>query len=393
MDFRFTKEEEDFRQEVKAWLKQEIPQRWYDMGPGIWEETPENWAISVEFQKKLGAKGWLAPGFEKKYGGGELSVGKQLVLSEELARADAPISVETAIAVGWVAPTILLFGNEEQKAKYVTGLAKGELKFCLGYSEPNAGSDLISMQTSAVEHDDCFVVNGQKIWTSYAHYADYCWLAARTDPNAAHKYESVSMFIVDMKSPGITIRPIINLMERHSFNEVFFDGVKVPKENLVGEKHKGWYELMIALDHERSPSGGAAGFGRLTQVFIDFARKRCIDKDPRIRQKIAQIAVEMEVAKVLAYRVAWMYGQGLHPSYEASITMMFQSGVLRHQAEVGMAVLGPYAFLDRNSKLTVEVGAVERLLLSCLSIGIGGGTNEIQRNIVAQRGLGLPRQK
>ena len=393
MDFRFTEEEEAFRKEVQAWLKQEIPQRWYDLGPGVWEETDENWAISCEFQKKLGARGWLAPGFPKKYGGAELSVGKQLILSEELSRADAPVSVETAIAVGWVAPTILLFGNDEQKGKYVTGLAKGELKFCLGYSEPNAGSDLAAMQSSAIEEDDGFVVNGNKIWTSYAHYADYCWLAARTDPNAARKYEGVSMLIVDMKSPGITVRPIINILERHSFNEVFFDNVKVPKKNLVGEKNKGWYELMIALDHERSPSGGAAGLGRLLQLFVDFAKKRNIHKDPRIRQKIAGIAVEMEVAKCLAYRVAWMYGKGLQPNYEASITMMFSSEVLRHQAEVGMAVLGPYAHLARDSKWNVEVGAIERLCLSCLSIGIGGGTNEIQRNIVAQRGLGLPRQK
>jgi alkylation response protein AidB-like acyl-CoA dehydrogenase len=393
MDFRFTEEEEAFRREVSEWIKQEVPQRWHDIGPGIWEETDESWEISREFQKKLGRKGWLAPGYPKQYGGAEMAIGKQLVLNEELARADAPVGVETAIAVGWVGPTIMLFGNDEQKEKYVKGVATGDIVFCLGYSEPNAGSDLAALQTTAIEEGDEYVVNGQKIWTSFAHYSDYCWLAARTDPNAARKYDGVSMFIVDMKSPGITVNPIINLMERHSFNEVFFDNVRVPKKNLVGEKNKGWYELMIALDHERSPSGMAAGFAHTLAVFVDFAKKRNINKDSMIRQKIAQVAIEMEVAKVLGYRVAWMYSKGLHPSYEASISIMKASEVLRHQAEVGMAVLGPYAQLRRESAWTVELGMVERLVLNCLSIGIGGGTNEIQRNIIAQRGLGLPRQK
>ncbi|MBN1615363.1 MAG: acyl-CoA dehydrogenase family protein [Deltaproteobacteria bacterium] len=393
MDFRFTEEEETFRKEVKAWLKEVIPQRWYDLGPGIWEETEEGWAISRTFQKQLGQKGWLAPGYPKQYGGSEMTIGKQLVLSEELARSDAPVSVETAIAVSWVGPTIMLFGNDEQKDKYVKGVATGDLVFCLGYSETEAGSDLASLKTSAVEDGDEFVINGQKIWTSYAHYADYCWLAARTDPTAPRKYDGVSMLIVDMKSPGITVRPIINILERHSFNEVFFDNVRIPKENLVGEKDKGWYELMIALDHERSPSGGAAGFAKVLEVLVDVAKKRKIDKDPNIRQKIAQVAVAMEVSKVLGYRVAWMYSKGLHPNYEASISIMKASETLRHQAEVGAAVLGPYAHLRRESKWTVELGVIERMLLSCLSIGIGGGTNEIQRNIVAQRGLGLPRQK
>jgi len=393
MDFRFTEEEEAFRKEVQAWLKEVIPQRWYDLGPGIWEETEESWAISRTFQKKLGQKCWLAPGYPKHYGGSEMTIGKQLVLSEELARADAPVSVDTAIAVGWVGPTIRLFGNDEQKEKYVKGVASGDMVFCLGYSETEAGSDLAALKTAAIEDGDEYVINGQKIWTSYAHYADYCWLAARTDPNAERKYDGVSMFVVDMKSPGITVRPIINLMERHSFNEVFFDNVRVPKENLVGEKNKGWYELMIALDHERSPSGGAAGFAKTLEVLVDVAKKRQIDKDPNIRQKIAQVAVAMEVSKVLGYRVAWMYSKGLHPSYEASISMMKASETLRNQAEVGAAVLGPYAQLRRESKWTVELGVIERMLLSCLSIGIGGGTNEIQRNIIAQRGLGMPRQK
>jgi alkylation response protein AidB-like acyl-CoA dehydrogenase len=393
MDFRFTEEEEAFRIEVREWIKQEVPQRWYALGPGIWEETEESWAISRVFQKKLGRKGWLAPGYPKQYGGAEMAVGKQLVLNEELARADAPVGVETAIAVGWVGPTIMLFGNDEQKEKYVKGVATGDLVFCLGYSEPNAGSDLAALQTTAIGDGDDYLVNGQKIWTSFAHYADYCWLAARTDPNAGRRYDGVSMFVVDMKSPGITVNPIINLLERHSFNEVFFDNVRVPGKNLVGEKNKGWYELMIALDHERSPSGGSSGFANAIEVFVDVAKKRNINQDSNIRQKIAQIAVEMEVAKVLGYRVAWMYGKGLHPSYEASISIMKRSEVLRNQAEVGMAVLGPYAQLQRDSKWTVELGIIERLLLSCLSIGIGGGTNEIQRNIIAQRGLGLPRGK
>ena len=392
MDFSFNDEEEAFRKEVRDWIKKETPKRWFELDPLLWEETDESWAISREFQKKLGQKGWLAPAYPKQYGGLEMSHMKRLILAEELSYNKAPVGVETEIAVNWVGPDLLLFGSEEQKQKYALGVAKGDLVICLGYSEPNAGSDLASLQTTAVEEDDEYVINGNKIWTSYAHYADYCWLAARTDPNAPRKYDGISMFVVDMKTPGITIHPLINLMNRHSFNEVFFDNVRIPKENLVGKKNNGWYELMIALDSERSGIGTAAMLQQLLEDLVEYAKERKCDKDPIIRQKLAEMAVEIEVSRMMCYRIAWMYSADLHPSYESSMSFVFTSELLRRLADVGMDIAGPYGQLEMDSKWAVHQGRVERLCLNCLSIGVGGGTNEIQRNIIAQRGLGLPRK-
>jgi alkylation response protein AidB-like acyl-CoA dehydrogenase len=396
MDFRFTEDEEAFRAEVHQWVKREIPQRWIELDPGIWEETEESWALAREFQRRLGQKGWLAPAYPREYGGLELSHMKRLILAEELSYNRSPISIEEEITVNWVGPSIMLFGTEKQKQEYLTKIAKGDLIFCLGYSEPNAGSDLASLQTRAVEIGDEYVINGQKTWCSYGHLADYCWLAARTDPDTA-KHEGISMFIVDMKTPGISVRPLINILNRHSFNEVFFDDVRIPKENLVGEKNKGWYQLVIALDFERSSIGYAAANQRIIEELIEYAKETTrngepLAKDPLIRNELAQLAVENEVGRMMAYRIAWMFSKGLHPSYESSMSMIFVSEVMRRTADTGMRILGHYGELDRDSKWAVMNARIMRMCLSSLSIGVGGGSNEIQRNIIAVRGLGLPRK-
>jgi len=396
MDFRFSEDEEAFRQEVRQWLKQEIPQRWSELDPGIWEETEESWALARQFQRKLGEKGWLAPAYPREYGGLELSHMKRLILAEELAYNRAPVSIEVEITVNWVAPAIMLFGTERQKKDYVTGVARGDIIFCLGYSEPDAGSDLASLKTRAVEVGDEYVINGQKTWCSYGHLADYCWLAARTDPDAP-RHKGISMFIVDMRTPGITTRPLINILDRHSFNEVFFDDVRIPKENLVGEKNNGWYQLVIALDFERSSIGYAAANQRIIEELIKYAKEtrrngEPLASDPLIRNELAQIAVENEVARMMAYRIAWMYTKGLHPSYESSMSMIFVSEVIRRTANAGMRILGHYGELSRDSKWALMNARIMRMCLSALSIGVGGGSNEIQRNIIAMRGLALPRK-
>jgi alkylation response protein AidB-like acyl-CoA dehydrogenase len=396
MDFRFTADEEAFRREVRQWLEQEIPQRWIELDPGIWEETEESWGLAREFQRRLGQKGWLAPAYPREYGGLELSHMKRLILAEELAYSRAPLSIEVEVTVNWVAPSIMLFGTEEQKKDYATAVAKGDIIFCLGYSEPNAGSDLASLQTRAVEVGDEYVINGQKTWCSYGHLADYCWLAARTDPDAS-RHEGISLFIVDMKTPGITIRPLINILDCHSFNEMFFDDVRIPKENLVGERNKGWYQLMIALDFERSSIGYAAGNQRMIEELVQYVKETSrngepLAQDPLIRNALAQLVVENEVARMMAYNIAWMFSKGLHPSYESSMSMVFVSEVMRRTANTGMRILGHYGELDRDSKWAVMDARMMRMCLSSLSIGVGGGSNEIQRNIIAIRGLGLPRR-
>jgi len=397
MDFRFSEEEEAFRQEVRQWLKETVPPRWYEIDAGLWEETEESWVLLREFQRKLGRKGWLAPAYPREYGGSEMSHVKRLILAEELYYHRAPVGIEMEISVNWVGGAISLFGTEQQKKKYLTEVAKGESCFCLGYSEPNSGSDLASIQTRAVEDGDSWVINGQKIWCSFAHYANYCWLGARTDPNVP-KHKGISMFVIDMKTPGITVRPLINLLNRHSFNEVFLDDVRVPKDALIGERNKGWYQLAMALDFERSLIGTAAANQRLIEELIQYVKeaKRSGNSpgdDPLIKDELAELAVENEVLRMMCYRIAWMYSKELHPSYESSMSLLFSSELLRHIANVEMRVLGHYGELAQDSKWAVFNARAMRTYLSCISIGVGGGTNEIQRNIVAMRGLGLPRQQ
>jgi alkylation response protein AidB-like acyl-CoA dehydrogenase len=397
MDFRFSEEEEEFREEVRRWLKEAIPPRWNEIDAGLWEETEESWALLRKFQRKLGQKGWLAPAYPKEYGGSEISHVKRLILAEELYHHRAPVGIEMEISVNWVGGAISLFGTEKQKKKYLTEVAKGESCFCLGYSEPNSGSDLASIQTRAVEDGDSWVINGQKTWCSFAHYANYCWLGARTDPNVP-KHKGISMFIIDMKTPGITVRPLINILNRHSFNEVFLDDVRVPKDALIGEKNNGWYQLAMALDFERSLIGTAAANQRLIEELIQYVKEakrsgNSLGDDPLIKDELAELVVENEVLRMMCYRIAWMYSKELHPSYESSMSLLFSSELLRLIANVGMRVLGHYGELAQDSKWAVFSARAMRTYLSCISIGVGGGTNEIQRNIVAMRGLGLPRQQ
>lgn len=395
MDFGFTTEEEAFRREICDFLESEVPQRWKELGYQIWEETDESWAITRAWNHKLGEKGWLALAWPKEYGGQARSIMEQLVFSEETSYYGTPTGIETTITIGWVCPTIMIYGTEEQKKDYLSKAAMGDLIFCLGYSEPGAGSDLAAVQTRAVEDGDDYVVNGQKIFTTVAHRADYCWLAARTDPDVP-KHKGISMFVVDMKTPGITVRPLINIMGFHSFNEVFFDDVRVPKRNLVGEKNRGWYQLAVALDFERSGVGLAAMARRTLEELVKFCQEtrrngEVLAKDPIIRHKLADLAIQIEVSRMLCYRIAWMQSKGLIPNYEASMGMLFGSELLRRLANVGMEILGLHGQIDRGSKWAPLQGRIMRECLTSISIGVGGGTSEIQRNIIAMRGLGLPR--
>jgi len=265
----------------------------------------------------------------------------------------------------------------------------------LAYSEPDAGSDLASIQTTAVEDGDDYVINGQKTWSTIAHLADYAWLIARTDPDA-HRHHSVSLFIVDNKSPGVTIRPLINIVGVHSFNEVFFDNVRIPKNNLVGEKNLGFYYLMTALDFERLMVG-IGGFRRVFEEFVSYVKQAKRDraplgKNPSVRQKLAEIATRIEIAYMFFWRTAEMLDKGLVPNVESSLLKLTTTELSRHLANVAMEILGPYGQLEAGSEWTPLRGMAPRGYLDCVSATIGAGTSEIQRTIIATRGLGLPRK-
>jgi 3-oxocholest-4-en-26-oyl-CoA dehydrogenase alpha subunit len=394
MDFRFSAEEESLRHRVREFLQGAVSPRWQELSPVIWEESEEAWALKREFEQKLGRLGWLAPQYPPEYGGLGASVWETVVLREEMAYHRAPVGWDTEISVNWVGPSILLYGSEEQRLRYARGIAQGDLVFCLGYSEPAAGSDLASLETVAREDGDTYVINGQKTFTSLAHWADYCWLIAKTDEEAP-PHRGMSLFIVDMKSPGITVTPLVNVLGSHSFNQVYFDGVRVSRQNLVGEKNRGWYQLMTALSFERSGVLWPAENRRLLEELAEMLRHEAERLDPAARRqgrlKLSDLAVANEVLHLLCYRVAWLQSRGQTVDAEVSIAFVFGSEMVRRIANEAVNLLGLFGQLGRGSARAPLAGRVEQNYLASLVAGIGGGTLEIQRNIIAGRGLGLPR--
>lgn len=399
MDFQFSEKELAFRKEVEDFLKQELPSDWVDRsmhwpgGYGSMEvQDKELMEVSARFRRKLAEKGWLTISWPKEYGGKQHTNMEQAIFDERLSYYRAP---GASVATGIAGPTILRFGSEEMKREWIPKIANVEAEMWLAYSEPDAGSDLASLQTSAVEDGDDYIINGQKIWSSGAHIVNYGWLVATTDPEAP-KHKGVSLFIVDNNIPGLDIRPLINIVGVHSFNEVFFDNVRVPKKNMVGEKNMGFYYLMVALDFERLLVG-IGSFRRVFEQFVEYVKQAERDgaplgKNPLVRQRLAEIATKIEIAYMFFFRTAEMLDKGLVPNVEASLLKLTTTELSRLLANSTMEILGPYGQLKTGAKWAPFRGLVPRGYLDCISATIGAGTSEIMRNIIATRGLGLPRQ-
>ena len=394
MDFTFTKEEEAFRHEIRDFLKKELPANW--VGPTYTEDELEDeglWAMGRKLAPKLGEKGWLAMAWPKEYGGQARTYMEQAIFKEEMAYHRAPGIDFPGIAM--CGPTILAFGNPEQKTQFLPPIAKGKVFWCQGFSEPQAGSDLAAVKTSAVQKGDHFVVNGQKVWTSGGHRANWMFLLARTDPQAP-KHKGISFLLLDMKTPGIEVRPLRNIVGGHAFNEVFFDDVKLPVSNMVGGLNDGWRVATSLLSFERSGIERLAFTRRLLDEISDFAREALGGETPAhtvtlMQHKLAQMVIECEVGRLLAYRVAWMQNQGQIPQAEASISKIFGSELMQRVANVGMQLLGVYGQLLKGSERAQLGGRVAHVYQSSLGRTIAAGTSEIQRTLIATRGLGLPR--
>ena len=314
-----------------------------------------------------------------------------LVYKEEASYHRVPGLDMGVGGVTWVGPALMVIGSEEQKREHLPMIAKGESVWCTGYSEPGAGSDLASLQTRAVEDGDDYVINGQKVWTSAAHRADWCWLAARTDPDAP-KHKGISMFLLDMKTPGVTVRPLISMTGSHDLNEVFLDDVRIPKTNLVGEKNRGWYHLAMALDFERTVGVGmVAGEQRSIDDLTGYVKEKGLGGDPIIRHRMADLIVEANVARLLAYRLVWLQVEGRMANFEASISKNAMGVLSQHVGNVGMQILGLYGQLEEGSKWAQLRGRIALRYQFSLAGNIAGGTLEVNKNIIAQRGLGMPR--
>ncbi|GAB4331612.1 MAG: acyl-CoA dehydrogenase family protein [Dehalococcoidia bacterium] len=390
MRFNHEPDVERFREEVREFIDAELPPEEERLRRGMeggFRSDREEYEYVMGFQKKLAARGWLAMAWPKEYGGGGASHMRQLVYNEEMAYAGAP-SMNMGIA--WVGPSLMLYGTEEQKQRFIPRITSAEDWWCTLYSEPGAGSDLAALQTRATKDGDEWVINGQKIWTSGGHLADWGWLAARTDPDAP-KHKGITMFVVDMKSPGITVRPLINMANRHGFNEVFFEDVRIPANQVVGEVNRGWYHMAVALDFERSGiqayAGGRRSVERLAQIAK--AHPDLVANRPSVRYEIADRAVEVNVGTFLAYRVATMQARGLVPNHEASASKLFGSEMGQRIALTSMHLLGTHGQLRDGSRGQIWDYATG--YLQSVSGTIAAGTSEIQRNIIATRGLGLPR--
>ena len=390
MEFKFTPEDDKFRHELRDFVLRELPADWE--GGGRWPEE-WNWDFTKEMRRKLAQKGWLTMHWPKAYGGQEASPVRSAIYNEELAYLRAP--GRDIFGVRMLAPTLMIHGSEEQKQTHLPPIARAEVQWCQGYSEPESGSDLASLSTRAVHDGDDLVINGSKIWTTLAHRSDWIMCLARTDPDAP-KHRGISFILVDMKTPGIEVRPIINMAGGHEFNEVIFNDVRAPRQNIVGEENRGWYVAVTLLDFERSGIDYSAMARRLLDEIREYAAEtrnydQPLIQTPWVRNLLAERYIECEVARLMAYSVAYMQGEGLVPNKEASMSKVFGSETLQRTTTSALEILGMYGALGRDDKWAPLKGRVQEHWMISFSHKIAAGTSEVQRNIIAGRGLGLPR--
>ena len=396
MDLEFTPEEETFRQEVRSWLEVNLPK---DYDPDEYFSTPDvdkKVEIALAWQKKLYEGGWTGLNWPKEYGGRGATVIEQHIFNEELGRARAPMAAINFIGVAMVGPTVIHWGTDEQKKRYLPKILSSEEIWCQGFSEPGAGSDLAALSTQAVEEGDHYIINGQKTWTSMAHYSDLLYLLARTNKEVK-KHKGISAFAVDMKSPGITVRPLVQLTGDSDFNEVFLEDVKVPKENMLGPKDQGWDVAITTLMYERAGMGAGMEFEHVLNQLLALAERTqrggvSASQDPWVRQQIAQFIIEWNAVKYTDLRALSKQISGEPPGWEGSICKLGSSYMNLRMTSFAAELLGPYGQLTRDCPLSVDQGAWLKQALMARAFTIGGGTSEIQRSILATRALGLPRK-
>jgi alkylation response protein AidB-like acyl-CoA dehydrogenase len=384
MDLRDTSQEAAFRAQVRAWIVENLPDelRGHRGGAARFEGSAMR-----EWSRRLSDAGYAGLTWPKEYGGSGAPYSHQAILFEEMARAEAPSHIGV-IGLGMAGPTIMAHGTEEQKRRHLPKILSAEEIWCQGFSEPDAGSDLASLKTTAILDGDHFVVNGQKVWSSYAHIADFCILVARSDPSAPSKHQGMTYVIVDMHSDGVEVRPLRQITGEAEFNEIFFTDVRVPRENVLGEIGEGWSVAMTTLLHER----GTLGFALTTSLEVGFrkllplARERN-GEDPLVRDRIAREWIELQALKYTNYRALTTLMQTGIPGPEGSVSKLHFSESNQRLTKLALELHGPEAQL-----LDGETGGYwQHQQLRSRGNTIEAGTSEILRNIIAERVLGLPR--
>ncbi len=392
MWFEFNDEELAFRRELNEFLDEELPDGW--LGPPD-ESTDEGWALYERMRKALAQRGWLTMSWPEEYGGQAASPMMNLIFAEVMSYRRAPGN--DRFGTRMLGPTLMVFGTEEQKRRYLPDIAAGGIQWCQGYSEPNTGSDLASLQTFAAFDGEEFVINGSKIWTSFAHRADMMFMLVRTD-REAERHSGISFLLVNMKSPGLEVRPIINMAGAHSFNQVMFDDVRVPAENLVGELHDGWNVAMNLLNFERGNIDYVSWARRAWEEIRDYAKETrrydgmlLIDV-PEVGRRLAELEAEIEMSRLITYEVAWLQAQGHPPSTEASMCKIAATEANVAVLDYGLELLGMHGLIDDPDEHENLEGRLFKMRMYNTSGPILAGTNEIQKNIIAYRGLDLPRR-
>ena len=388
VDLAFTPEEESFRQEVRTWLEANLPQAWRQDGKGGYREE-EDTGLQREWQRKLYDGGWFKLGWPQEVGGRGATPVMQAIYHEEMTWAGAP-GILGRLGVTLLAPTLVAHGSQWQKEAYVEKILSGELIFCQGFSEPDAGSDLAGLRTRAERRDGNWVLSGQKTWSSGAHYSDKSFLLARTDATAeAHR--GIGFFLVDMHQPGVEVRRIKQMTGGGEFGEIFLSGAGVDERDLVGQPGDGWKIAMTVFGFERGGLAQAARFERAVGDLAALARDRGAGADATTRQRIAQARIEAHVFRLIGLRNLTRAQHGHAPGPEASVTKLYWSEMDKRLQEAAIGVEGMYGALAPDSKLAVEDGRWQYGWMWAQAETIYAGSSEIQRNIIAERVLGLPR--
>ncbi len=390
MDFDFSEDQEAFRKEVRQWLEQNLPESLRGRGFAASRANLEEVAQLRAWQRRMYEAGYVGMDWPREFGGRGAPLVEQIILYQEMARAESPQLVNRG-GLSMLGPTLMKYGTPAQRERFLPRILTAEHLWCQGFSEPNAGSDLANLQTRAVREGDVFIVNGQKVWTSMGHVADWCFLLVRTDPQAA-KHKGISFLLVDMKTPGISVRPLRQITGEAEFNEVFYDNVRIPVDNLVGTLNEGWAVAIHTLAYERDLLTHIRHISLQTAVsrLIKLARDRGQAHDPVLRQRIASIVIGEQALKLNGYRGLTRILKGGAPGPEGSIAKLHWSQIDQELALVATEILGQYSQICEGP-WAPDDGQWEFYELLARGSGIRAGTTEILRNILGERVLGLPK--
>ncbi len=399
MDFKWTPEQEAMKKDFDDFFEEAMkgkPAAWVGGLEDMFSE--EGFPFTKMVCSKLADKGWLVGHYPKEYGGSGWSILEQLIRAEAAGYHHAPTG--DIFGIGMCGPTLIVVGTEEQKKEHLPPICRGERYWCQGWSEPNAGSDLAALTTRAVRDGDDYIINGQKTWNSGAHIADWAFMLARTDPETKRS-RGISYFLVDMKSPGITVVPLISMDGSHLYNETYYDDVRVPARNMVGEENQGWAVTRMTMNFERSGVGGFAGNMADIKELVQFCKEtkwngKTLAENPLIRSRLAQLAIETEAGRALAYRIAWLQETGgmeaiATTAWMASSGKVYGSELSQRVAAIAEQIFGLYGQLIKGSKWAPFSGKYIAAHQMSMGGNIAAGTSEIQRNMIAWTGLGLPR--